>query len=93
VEPILSSGEFVVRFWQEITIIASVVWALDLRSKVRNQKRLRVKLMYEYERCRNDFPKDKLFMWPTRSYDPRTDSYGLHPLKTEDEHLQDVLRH
>ncbi len=91
-EPIIDAGEVIVRYWREVLIICLFFWGKSKVSEARFERKARIKQMYEYEACREIIPADKLFMWPTRYYDPQTDSYKLQELLTEEVCLQDATR-
>lgn len=91
-EPVNSGAELVIRYWREVLIICLFFWGQSKNSEIRHQKKLRIKKMYEYESCREIIPKDKIFMWPTRYFDPQKGTYTLQTLQTEEQLLSDVLR-
>tara|TARA_R100001143_G_scaffold14326_2_gene16426 strand:+ start:800 stop:949 length:150 start_codon:yes stop_codon:yes gene_type:complete len=48
--------------------------------------------MYRYEQCRDVFPKDKLYMWPTHTFNLQTGTYELQVLEGEELSLEKALK-
>tara|TARA_B100000749_G_C18198129_1_gene370816 strand:- start:253 stop:534 length:282 start_codon:yes stop_codon:yes gene_type:complete len=92
VGPITQTGEVITRHWQEILVIAFFIWGQSKSGSLRYERELRVRQMYRYEQCRDVFPKDKLYMWPTHTFNLQTGTYELQVLEGEELSLEKALK-